>query len=230
MTKFEKAFFSSIIALFIFKDENRGYAGQLISNPEDSSETSVVTGAVVESEGEHDRLTGSGFIWHFQTSPVDLVESRYNGQISRFFGPTFALGVKATVIHNAPQAVFGNDDGYEAGVQAAFYFPLGKAKVVFKPGLFYANFKRGNDIGDAVSNTLQSGTLDRDEVHGPMAEALGGLLFWLNSNVSMEFTGGLQSYKMSFFTYNTGDGSRVERLPAQKMIYPVVEFNVGWAI
>ena len=177
-----------------------------------------------------DRQLGSGLTWHLQTSPVGLVESRYNGQISRFFGPSFAFGLKATIIRNAPQSVFGSDDGIEAGAEAAFYIPLGRAKIVLKPGLFYANYKRGNSLGDAVSYTLQSGTIDRDEVHSPMLEGLGGLLFWFNSKASLEFLGGLQSYQMVFYTYSTSDGSRVERLPAKLQVDPVVEFNIGIAI
>ena len=184
----------------------------------------------IRDDRERDRLLGSNLTWHLQTSPVGLVESRYNAQISRFFGSSFAIGLKATIIHDAPQSVFGSDDGVEAGAQAAFYYPLGKAKIVLKPGLYYANFKRGNYLDDAASYTLQSGTIDRDEVHGPMVEGLGGLLFWINSKASLEFLGGFQSYKMVFYTYSTSDGSRVEKLPAKLQVNPVVEFNIGIAI
>ena len=184
----------------------------------------------VRDDRERDRLLGSNLTWHLQTSPVGLVESRYNAQISRFFGSSFAVGLKVTIIHDATQSVFGSDDGVEAGAQAAFYYPLGKAKIVVKPGLYFANFKRGNYLDDATNYTLQSGTIDRDEVHGPMIEGLGGLLFWINSKTSLEFVGGLQSYKMVFYTYSTSNGSRVERLPAKLQVDPVVEFNIGIAI
>lgn len=170
--------------------------------------------------------------WHVQTSPNGDILNRFNLAVSRFFSPNIAIGIKGTKMSDASQSVFGKDDGYEAGARGSYYFfssPSGRVRIGPALGLYYANFRRGNSLGDAIDSFFQSSTLDRDEINGLMVEGLASFLFAANSWLTFEPMAGLQAYKTSYYRYDIHSRAQFEREPASWKPHLVLELNIGVA-
>jgi hypothetical protein len=167
---------------------------------------------------------------HIQTSPIGAIAKRYKIQVGHFFNENIELSGSYTKINGATQAIFGHEDGYEAGLRGSFFIVPrnSQTKLGAYLGVYKADFQRGNALGDAFSYIFQSPLFDRDEVKGAMFELMVGALTKFNF-LTAEILGGIQTYEVNYYTYNTSTGARSTRLSPEQRLFPVVEFNFGIA-
>lgn len=169
--------------------------------------------------------------WFIQTSPIGHLADRYNLQVGYFFGPRYALSVKGTSMRTAMQAVLGHDDGYEVGLRGTYHSNRreGKSQWGGHLGIFYADIRRGDHLGDAISHAFQITTFTRNEIKGPVFEALVGPLTHWNDWFITEMLIGLQAYRINYYNYDTRTGAKSRWRDAGWNVYPVMELNVGVA-
>lgn len=167
------------------------------------------------------------YAWQISTSPMGLLADRYNLQFGHFLSPDFLLSVKGTIFKQAPQSIFGKDDGHEIGLRGAFFQPGTNVGITGQFGAFYSNFRRGDFWSDVFTTIFTSSSASRDEIKGPMIEGLVGM-FLRSNQIYFELLGGMEFYSATKYLYNTSTGARTE-LSSGWDTYLVIEANVGLA-